>query len=57
MLCCLINRVTITEGHPSVVWHNLDNQILQVVAKIEENSTHPLANAIIKYVKDELKLT
>lgn len=46
---------TITEGHPSVVWHNLDNQILQVVAKIEENSTHPLANAIIKYVKDELK--
>jgi Cu+-exporting ATPase len=42
---------TITEGHPSVVWHNLDNETLYIVAKIEENSTHPLANAIIKYVK------
>lgn len=47
---------TITEGRPSVVWHNLDEETLMVVAKIEENSTHPLANSIIEYVKNNYQL-
>lgn len=47
---------TITEGRPSVVWHNLDEETLMVVANIEENSTHPLANSIIEYVKNNYQL-
>ncbi|APT73695.1 ATPase P [Thermosipho melanesiensis] len=37
---------TITEGHPSVVEHNLDEMTLKIAASIEKNSNHPLAKAI-----------
>lgn len=37
---------TITEGNPKVVKHNLDKQMLEIVASIEKHSNHPLAKAI-----------
>ncbi len=46
---------TITTGQLTVVDHNLDNEVLNVIANIEENSIHPLAKAIVNYVIDKAK--
>ena len=40
---------TITEGHPTVKGHTLDDETYSIITKIEENSTHPLAKAIVEY--------
>ena len=37
---------TITEGKPAVIHHNLTEDELNIVASIESNSHHPLAQAI-----------
>lgn len=46
---------TITTGQLTVVDHNLDDEVLNVIANIEENSIHPLAKAIVNYVIDKDK--
>ncbi|HPM40659.1 MAG TPA: heavy metal translocating P-type ATPase [Bacteroidales bacterium] len=46
---------TITTGQLTVVDHNLDDDVLNVIANIEENSIHPLAKAIVNYVIDKAK--
>lgn len=47
---------TLTEGNPKVVEHNLNEEVLRVVASIEKNSNHPLATAISKLVEDYLEI-
>jgi Cu2+-exporting ATPase len=49
---------TITEGKPEVtdvIWSNTDNTILnkQVVLALESQSEHPLAGAIVNYLKEK----
>nr|HRC79336.1 heavy metal translocating P-type ATPase [Bacteroidales bacterium] len=46
---------TITTGQLTVVDHNLDDEVLNIIANIEENSIHPLAKAIVNYVIDKAK--
>jgi len=46
---------TITKGNPTVVDHNLDGEIMTIVAEIEKNSTHPLAKAIVEYTEKNSK--
>lgn len=46
---------TITTGQLTVVDHNLDDEVINVIANIEENSIHPLAKAIVNYVIDKAK--
>ncbi|MDK2945525.1 MAG: P-type Cu+ transporter [Geotoga sp.] len=43
---------TITEGNPKVVYHNIKEDVFSVIASLEEYSNHPLANAVIKYSKE-----
>lgn len=43
---------TITEGNPKVVYYNIDDEIFKKISSLEENSNHPLANAVIKYAKE-----
>lgn len=51
----MIKLGTITTGQLTVVDHNLDDEVLNVIANIEENSIHPLAKAIVNYVIDKAK--
>lgn len=37
---------TITEGHPAVVEHDLDDRTLALAAALERHSNHPLAKAV-----------
>ncbi|PKL88402.1 MAG: copper-translocating P-type ATPase [Ignavibacteriae bacterium HGW-Ignavibacteriae-2] len=56
-----INRVvfdktgTITEGKPTVTdiipWHIEKNDLLRIVASVENKSEHPLANSIVEYAE------
>lgn len=43
---------TITEGKLTVIDHNLTNEVLNIIANIEEKSIHPLAKALIKFVNE-----
>lgn len=43
---------TITEGNPKVVYYNIDDEVFKKISSLEENSNHPLANAVIKYAKE-----
>ncbi|MDD3657176.1 MAG: cation-translocating P-type ATPase, partial [Atribacterota bacterium] len=43
---------TITHGNPSVINHNLSQEEMDVVASIESNSHHPLAQAIAGNLKN-----
>lgn len=46
---------TITEGKPivtSVKWRNQDNSTQNIIYSIEKNSEHPLAEAVINFLKD-----
>lgn len=45
---------TITEGKPSVVETDLDNEALSVLASLEKNSTHPLAKAVVDFAGEKL---
>lgn len=45
---------TLTQGAPKVVEHNLSASVLQAVAAIEAQSTHPLAKAIADASSDDL---
>jgi Cu+-exporting ATPase len=47
---------TLTEGNPKVVEHNLSEELLKIVASIEKNSHHPLANAISKLTENYLEI-
>jgi Cu+-exporting ATPase len=47
---------TITHGQPSVVHHNLPEEEMDMVASIESNSHHPLAQAIAGNLKDKVKV-
>jgi len=47
---------TITHGRPSIVHHNLSPKEMDIVASIESNSHHPLAQAIAKHGKDKMKV-
>ena len=52
---------TLTKGKPEVtdfiVQKGLDDEdILRIAASIESHSTHPLANAIVKYAKEKLAM-
>jgi len=47
---------TITEGKPEVTgitWRNNDNTAKTILAGIEKQSEHPLADAVVQYFKDE----
>ncbi|MBS4192202.1 cadmium-translocating P-type ATPase [Bacillus sp. FJAT-49705] len=51
---------TLTKGKPEVtdiiVAEGLsENEVLRIAASIESHSTHPLANAIVKYAKENLE--
>ncbi|HNR65067.1 MAG TPA: heavy metal translocating P-type ATPase, partial [Atribacterota bacterium] len=47
---------TITEGKPAVIQHTLSEEEMNVVASIESNSHHPLAQAIAGRVKKKIKV-
>lgn len=47
---------TITYGHPSVIYHNLPQEEMNIVASIESNSHHPLARAIAGNIKNKKKI-
>ena len=47
---------TITHGHPSVIHHTLSPEEMNIVASIESNSHHPLAQAIAEYEKEKIKV-
>jgi Cu+-exporting ATPase len=47
---------TITEGKPTVIQHNLSEKELNIVASIESNSHHPLAQAIASKAKERIKI-
>ncbi|MDD3031070.1 MAG: heavy metal translocating P-type ATPase, partial [Atribacterota bacterium] len=47
---------TITHGNPSVIKHNLSQEEMDVVASIESNSHHPLAQAIAGNLKNLKKI-
>ncbi len=47
---------TITSGHPSVIHHTLSSEEMNVVASIESNSHHPLAQAIAENEKEKIKI-
>jgi P-type Cu+ transporter len=47
---------TITHGKPSVVYNNLSEEEMDVVASIESNSHHPLARAIAGSIKNKKKI-
>ena len=44
---------TITEGRPAVVETDLADDILAAAAAIEAHSNHPLAQAVVRYVKEK----
>jgi Cu+-exporting ATPase len=44
---------TITEGRPGVVETDLADDILAAAAAIEAHSNHPLAQAVVRYVKEK----
>jgi len=47
---------TLTEGKPKVVNHNLNDEVLKIVASMERNSNHPLAKAIASLSDETLDL-
>jgi Cu+-exporting ATPase len=47
---------TITEGKPTVIEHNLPEEELNIVASIESNSHHPLAQAIASKAEEKIKI-
>lgn len=47
---------TITEGKPAVIEHNLPEEELNIIASIESNSHHPLAQAIASKVTEKIKI-
>ena len=47
---------TITEGKPAVVKHNLSEEEMNIVASIESNSHHPLAQTIAGSGKEKIKV-
>ncbi len=47
---------TITEGKPTVIQHNLSEEEMNIVASIESNSHHPLAQAIAVKIKEKVKV-
>ncbi|MEK3890308.1 heavy metal translocating P-type ATPase [Bacillus sp. FSL K6-3431] len=52
---------TLTKGHPEVTdfisRENTDyGQVLQIIASIENESNHPLAQAIVRYAQDKIEL-
>lgn len=51
---------TITEGRPEVTgiqWLNNDNTTQDVLLSIEKQSEHPLAEAVVKHLKDVVTIT
>ena len=42
---------TITKGKPEVVETSIDDDVFEIVASIEKNSVHPLAQSIVNYAK------
>jgi Cu+-exporting ATPase len=44
---------TITTGQLTVIDHNLNNEVLNILANIEANSIHPLAKALVNYANDK----
>ncbi|BBE30865.1 ATPase P [Tepiditoga spiralis] len=42
---------TITKGKPEVVETNISDDLFEIVASIEKNSVHPLAQAVVNYAK------
>lgn len=51
---------TITEGKPLVTnefWSADDNQLKQILYSIEKQSEHPLAEAVVKYLKAQTKIS
>ncbi|MBP8717833.1 MAG: copper-translocating P-type ATPase [Candidatus Atribacteria bacterium] len=47
---------TITDGKPAIIHHNLSPEEMNIVASIESNSHHPLAQAIAGNIKDKKKI-
>ena len=47
---------TITHGQPSIIHHDLSQEEMDIVASIESNSHHPLAQAIAGNIKDKIKI-
>ena len=47
---------TITHGQPSIIHHDLSKEEMNIVASIESNSHHPLAQAIAGNIKDKIKI-
>lgn len=47
---------TITEGKPAVIQHNLSEDEMNIIASIESNSHHPLAQAIASKVNQKVKI-
>jgi Cu+-exporting ATPase len=43
---------TLTEGHPAVVYSDLDDEALQLAASLERLSEHPLADAIVAAARE-----
>ena len=51
---------TLTEGHPIVtdaVWHSADSQSKSILCSLEKMSEHPLAEAVVQYLPDELSVS
>jgi Cu+-exporting ATPase len=44
---------TITTGQLTVIDHNLNNEVFNILANIEANSIHPLAKAIVNYANEK----
>lgn len=44
---------TITTGQLTVIDHNLNDEVINILANIEANSIHPLAKAIVNYANDK----
>lgn len=47
---------TITQGQPAVIEYNIPEEEVEIVASIESNSHHPLAQAIAGMKKDRIKV-
>ncbi len=47
---------TITHGQPSIINHDLSQEEMNIVASIESNSHHPLAQAIAGNIKDKINI-
>ncbi|KUK02139.1 MAG: Heavy metal translocating P-type ATPase [Thermotoga sp. 50_1627] len=47
---------TLTLGEPTVVEHNLDEELLKIVSSIERKSNHPFAKAIAKLSDGDIEI-